>query len=377
MIINVASNGGRSHLLDTARELASLGHTVRFYSFVPKCRAVKFGLPPECSRSIFLAAAPFLLCYRLFGIHRWMQDLYLRWGDLVMAVYMSRCDVFIGHAAMHLRSARKAREKWGATVICESGTAHLREWIEMLKADPSYQQDPVSEKGLRREEECYATADYVSVGCHSAQETFVKHGFRPERVFVNNYGFKSDFFPATALADGRAYDMVFVGSWSFRKGSDLLTELCRRRRDLTLLHVGSCSGAFPDLPNMTHHDAVPEWELTQYHQKARIFVLPSRIEGFGLVYLQAMASGLPIVCGHMTGGPDLRACAADPKWIVEAEPLTVETVEAAVETALSLARTQSGVRDYYRPGGREEQSWAGYGRRYDAFLRKVRPERQK
>lgn len=51
MVINIASFGGRTHMLDTARELARHGHTVRFYSYVPTKRAVRYGLPKECSFS--------------------------------------------------------------------------------------------------------------------------------------------------------------------------------------------------------------------------------------------------------------------------------------------------------------------------------------
>jgi UDP:flavonoid glycosyltransferase YjiC (YdhE family) len=40
MKINIASFGGRSHLLDTARELEKFGHEVRFYSYVPSKRAI-------------------------------------------------------------------------------------------------------------------------------------------------------------------------------------------------------------------------------------------------------------------------------------------------------------------------------------------------
>ena len=46
MKITIAASH-RFHLLDLARELASLGHEVRFYSYVPTKRAMKFGLKKE------------------------------------------------------------------------------------------------------------------------------------------------------------------------------------------------------------------------------------------------------------------------------------------------------------------------------------------
>src|SRR5947209_8302356 len=45
--VGIASSG-RFHLLDLARELDALGVDVRFYSYVPRKRAEKFGLPSRC-----------------------------------------------------------------------------------------------------------------------------------------------------------------------------------------------------------------------------------------------------------------------------------------------------------------------------------------
>ena len=46
------ATAGRFHVLDLARELNALGYAVDFYSYVPKSRAVRFGLPSACHRSL-------------------------------------------------------------------------------------------------------------------------------------------------------------------------------------------------------------------------------------------------------------------------------------------------------------------------------------
>jgi phosphatidylinositol alpha-1,6-mannosyltransferase len=50
--------------------------------------------------------------------------------------------------------------------------------------------------------------------------------------------------------------------------------------------------------------AVPDDELLAYYRLADVFVMPSTGEGFGIVYLEAVASGVPVVAGNRDGSAD-------------------------------------------------------------------------
>jgi phosphatidylinositol alpha-1,6-mannosyltransferase len=47
------------------------------------------------------------------------------------------------------------------------------------------------------------------------------------------------------------------------------------------------------------HGSVSEQELRRHYAQASVFVMPSRAEGFGFVFLEAMAHGLPVVAGNV------------------------------------------------------------------------------
>lgn len=49
---------------------------------------------------------------------------------------------------------------------------------------------------------------------------------------------------------------------------------------------------------------VPDQELPSYYNLCDVFAMPSKGEGFGIVYLEALASGKPVLAGHKDGSVD-------------------------------------------------------------------------
>jgi glycosyltransferase involved in cell wall biosynthesis len=84
---------------------------------------------------------------------------------------------------------------------------------------------------------------------------------------------------------------------------------------------------------------VQDEDLPGFFQMADVFVMPSKKEGFGIVYLEAMACGLPVVAVKAGGSPD----ALDHGrlgWL--AEPDSPISLANAIEEA--LLRTVGDIR---------------------------------
>ncbi|MFD1294232.1 glycosyltransferase family 4 protein [Lutibacter holmesii] len=374
MKINIASSGGRSHVMDLAIELEKHGHEVNFYSYVPTNRALKYGLKRKCSKSYFILALPFLVLLKITNRAHWVLFLYHYCFDIITAWIMKPCDVFIGLSPMHVYVLKYVKKKYNATVILERGTSHVIEQVKVLKGNPALKgKNPMPNMFMKRDLAGYELADYISIASNHVLQSFVKNNTSIQKIFVNPYGVNLSEFNATKLEDDEdVYDIIMVGQWCHRKGCDFITEAINRMNVVKFLHVGPIVDmSFPVSDNMKHIDSVDQKELINYYKKSKIFVLPSREEGLALVQLQAVVCGLPIVCSKFTGGRDLKEYIDDPKWIIEMPELTIDTLITCINQALKLSETQKGKRSYSKNIA-QELSWKGYGNRYNNFLLKIK-----
>jgi glycosyltransferase involved in cell wall biosynthesis len=370
MRIAIATTG-RFHVLDLSRELSALGHEVRFYSYVPRKRAEQFGLSSRCHRNLLPFVWP-LIMLRRKGPLAWagrFDALLQKTIDGLIARFLERCDVFIGMSGLCVRSAQVARHKYGAKVFLERGSRHILSQKEILEAIPGISMPAVPEFDIHRELWGYEFADVVSIPSRHVECSFSERGYPKEKLFRNSYGVDLSMFPPTKRPQSQTPTLVFAGTWSLRKGSDVLTKAIEGQ-PWRLIHVGAVGDMpLPKLPNFESRGVVPQSRLSEAYAMADAFVLPSREDGFGVVLCQALACGMPLVCTDRTGGEDLAEILDDRAWVTVVQPDDAAALRRGIEQALAKATKQSGQRDIMA-GRRDCFSWRSYAKRYDDELRR-------
>ena len=366
-LINIVSPG-RFYVCDLARELDKNGWDVSFYSFVPTKRAMKFGLPAKCNKTVLPFVLPFLVLQKYIK-SEWTKQLRIYMQDIITSIYMRKCDILIAMSGDFVHTVERAK-RHGATIVLERGSKHILEQKRILESIPSLKgTKPVPDANVKRELHDYQNADYIAVASKHVKDSFIKQHFDANKLFVNPYGVDlSMFHPAENTV--KEYDVIMVGGWSYRKGCDLIVEAIKQS-NYRFLHVGSIVDVkFPQCDErFTHIDAVDQRLLTHYYNQTKVFVLPSREEGLAMVQAQAIACNLPMVGSKDSGAEDLKAIVEYPEYITIIKDFTSDYLLEGIKIALEQQKKMNGLQ--YAGNAAERLTWKAYGKRYSDFLHKI------
>lgn len=158
----------------------------------------------------------------------------------------------------------------------------------------------------------HSLAEKIVVASTFTKQTLVEQGIKCSKVVINPYGVDlGRFRPGYSRSLDRSIRFLFLGAVNARKGIPLLIEAWQslELRDAELWIVGPIKpgirSLIPNLPGLKILGSCPHEELPALLQQCDVLVFPSYFEGFGLVILEALASGLPVITTEATAGPDL------------------------------------------------------------------------
>jgi glycosyltransferase involved in cell wall biosynthesis len=193
------------------------------------------------------------------------------------------------------------------------------------------------------------------------------YGVAPDCISVVQPG--TDRVPARPRNENGVVKLLAVGSLIPRKGYDVLVAALARLTHLPwrLTVVGDC-GRSPQTARQVRADiarlgladqvtllgTVGANELAPLYASADLFVLPSRFEGYGMAYAEAIAHGVPVV--GTTAGAIPETVPADAGVLVA--PDNLEALAAALQRLIADAsereRLAAGARAAAFPSWREQ-----------------------
>lgn len=237
--------------------------------------------------------------------------------------------------------------------------------------------DPESEQRAQAETEVIGCADVIIASCQpEAQQLQTYYDAPPERIELAPPGVEHALFSPgdregarAALGLGRGPVLLFVGRIQPLKRPLVAVETlaCLAREDARLLVVGGPSGTEGEAEYQRLQDRIrslgledqvtlvpprPHHWLSTYYRAADVVLVPSRSESFGLVALEAAASGTPVVAapvgglrsivdhgrtGFLVDNATAEAFAAQAATLIDNPLLAAETAMNAAERARSYS----------------------------------------
>ena len=224
---------------------------------------------------------------------------------------------------------------------------------------------------LACENQEYKLATKIVTASSYTRQTLISQGIAADKILVNPYGVDLRIFrPPLEPRTRQPLRFLFLGAVSARKGVPLLIEAWRALalKDSELWLVGPITNreqsVIPILPGLKVMGKYPYEDLPALLRQCDVLVFPSYCEGFGLVLLEALASGMPIITTEATAGPDLiengREGLLIPSGNLEA---LCEAIKYFVENESELDSMSEAARLCA-----ERFSWDSYGDRWQKIL---------
>jgi alpha-maltose-1-phosphate synthase len=373
---------GVFHHFELARELDRRGHLDTVYSTWPWARLKREGLPRNKVQTWPWLHTSETLLRRAGMLPRWLEDQLgyqtaLRFDDWT-AQRIGRegeIDALIGISGAALKTGRLLRQR-GGKFICDRGSSHQRFQEEIvadefrrwgLDASPGDLRDTV------REEAIYEIADAITVPSSFSRRSFIEQGVPAEKIHTIPYGVRLETFGKVADPPGDAFNVLFAGHVSLRKGVPYLLQAFAQ---ITHPHKRlRCVGAIaPEIRQLLSRlptqsveflGSVPQTDLPKMMSESHVLVLPSIEDGFGLVLSQALACGCPIIASTNTGGDDLIVDGAE-GFIVpirDVDALTARMQQLADDPAQQRHMSEAALARVQHLGG-----WRHYGDLWEELL---------
>jgi len=169
------------------------------------------------------------------------------------------------------------------------------------------------DRNIHRFQQEINDSQYFIVASNIVKESLLFSGVRHKQIGVVPYGVNQGQFPFVQKRPSKKpLRIIYVGQITYRKGIHHLLKVVSGFSEsevkLTLAGGYAKSSAlyqnYKDEKNIKFLGFVTRDDLAREYQDADVFVFPTLGEGYGLVVLEAMSCGVPVISSDCAGGND-------------------------------------------------------------------------
>ena len=144
----------------------------------------------------------------------------------------------------------------------------------------------------------------------NAKPEIVYAGYDPKIFNIREYS-KEEILSKYNIDYNGQKIVLFAGRLSYLKGVDILIKASKKYENANIITVIAGNGALRkelkalakelNVKNMYFIGHKSQNKLRELYNIADVFVMPSRMEAFGLVAIEALACGTPVICSNSGG----------------------------------------------------------------------------
>jgi glycosyltransferase involved in cell wall biosynthesis len=269
--------------------------------------------------------------------------------SLVRRLYFNLC---IRDVAKRLQPEAVVAFDWDGLWVESAGSPHFASIKGVIAEEASFEhgiprlrlkaEARLEKRHAHRADRVLATSQHAASGIARAYDVPRERiAVVPEPIDLARWRAALD--SAEALPKDHPSILCVAHLYPRKDVATLLEAMARLPPEVVLRVVGTG----PELPDLKRRamqlalgdrveflEHVPFAQLAAEYRRADIFCLPSRQEGFGIVFLEAMAAGLPIVAARVAAVPEV---VPDGECGVLVEPRDAASLAGALERLLGDA----------------------------------------
>ena len=246
----------------------------------------------------------------MFELHRWAGRKFNR--QIIEKGFGNATAVYaFKSAALELFQA--AREQGLKTILEQiSAPAPIQQKLigeeqerfqGWIKTKINYDPFPEQKSREKAEWEC---ADIILCASEFTKKSIAEAGGPTERCFIVPYGVDSRFNLPEKKTHTGPLRVLFAGAVNLNKGAPYVLEAARRLKNKAVFRMIGDIQVTPRKKNILAEHVeltglVPRSEMIKHYAWADVFLFPSICDGFGLVLIEALSAGLPVITTPNTG----------------------------------------------------------------------------